>query len=103
MTNKEYYSVVSKIELIEKTTQLIHQLKSLKEAPLAVTLQQYEKRKQKLIKELLVEMISAGISFSQCEATYLKLFSYLKANEQTSAFSAKLKKDMRHLEGLLIT
>ena len=78
--NNEPYLVISKIEIIKKTDTLITKLKEIKDDPMG---REMERKKKYLIEELLLEMIKAGLTYTQFKGLYEKIFSYLESGENS--------------------
>jgi len=66
MNNATYFNIISKIEVIKKTDELIQKLRAVEKEHVDIdTIKPYELRKHYLIEELLLEMIKARLSFTQ--------------------------------------
>jgi len=81
MNNKPYL-VISKIEVIKKTDSVINKLKEIQDDPMGKgMIREMERKKRNLVEELLLEMIKAGLAFSQFKPLYEKIFSYLESGK----------------------
>ena len=104
MSKKLHHGIISKIEIIKKTDQLLHKLYEIKSEPLGKgMILEMERKKQDLLKELLVEMINAGISFTKFENAYMQIFTYLKSKDSETYFSKELQNNINQIEEILVT
>lgn len=103
MDKKTYYSILSKIEVIEKTDKLLRDMKTVEDEPLYVPLyNSYAKRKWDLTEELLKEMMNARLSYRQFEGLYKKLFSFLYAGENEVIIAEDLEANVNRAEQFLV-
>ena len=101
MNNQSYYQILSIIEEIELTDKLLIKLNKVDE-PLNETLfGEIRRKKRNLIKEMLKEMIDAGLSFIEFESLYTKLFSYLKKDDKKANFPIEFQKNVKRAEQFL--
>jgi len=87
MNNATYFNIISKIEVIKKTDELIQKLRAVEKEHVDIdTIKPYELRKHYLIEELLLEMIKARLSFTQfkakCNSCFLLVTYYLKISKK---------------------
>ncbi len=95
MGNKTCYAIISKIEVIKKTDDLINKLRAVeKENSEIDTIKPYELRKQYLVEELLLEMIKARLSFIQFKSLYEKIFAYLDKGQDVNLLPQDLQKEV---------
>lgn len=92
MRNESFNAITNIIYQIETTEKYIAQLKDIKETINQTILNEMARKKQKLVKKLLVEMLSNGVSLSQFEDLYQKIFKYLKDKDDKNTISGEKEK-----------
>lgn len=105
--NKKPYLVISKIEVIQKTDKVIKRLIELPaeegyESVHNSSIKTMVFQKRKLIKELLIEMISAKLSFTQFKSLYEKIFAYLEKEGAVNIVLEDWQKNINEAEEFLI-
>lgn len=102
MNNHSYHLVISKIEIIEKTEQLLIKLREIKDEPLGKSMiMEMERKKRNLLKELLKEMIDADMIAGQFESSYQKILSYLNTSKSKNDWSEESKLQVARVEKFL--
>lgn len=100
--SNEPYLVISKIGIIEKTDTVINKLKEIQDDPMGKgMIREMERKKKHLIEELLVEMIKAGLTFSQFKPLYEKIFSYLESGENITIQPKDIQTNVNRVEKFL--
>lgn len=102
MNNEIYFNIISQIEVIRKTDELISKLKAIQKDKYEFdTIKPYELRKYHLVEELLVEMIKGKLSFTQFKSLYEKIFAYLEKGENINLLPKDLQKKVNRAEQFL--
>ncbi|GEM_PF-4852596 len=100
--SSEPYLVISKIEIIEKTDTLISKLREIQDDPMGKgMIREMERKKKHLIEELLLEMIKAGLAFSQFKSLYEKIFSYLESGKNIVIQPKDIQTNVNRVEKFL--
>ncbi|MEM6319448.1 MAG: hypothetical protein AAF960_17385 [Bacteroidota bacterium] len=102
MNNKAYYRIISQIEVIKMTDELIQKLKATATDKDEINFAKpYELRKQGLVEDLLVEMIKAKLSFHQFKNLYEKIFTYLDNGKNVQTLPDDLQKEVNQVKNFL--
>ncbi len=104
MNKKHYYRIVNIVEDIELTNKLISDLKKTTDKPTEILgFTSILRKKRRLIKKLLGEMIDADISFNKFEKYYLKVISSLKSEDKKEESSKEILEIFDKMDKVLAT